>query len=443
MLTAAGAPNEPVVLDRIAVSGRYDATTRRFVVDEGDFGNANVGVALSGAMDFSSSDLRLRAGVAGTRMPVDSSKEAYAVFIAPKVRDWFNEHLTSGTLERIVIAQANAPFEALRKGWPVPDDGLSIEMLGTGCVVLADLPALRDADLNVHIAGRDVVVAVNKATADLPSGRKLVLSSGVFEVPDTAPHAPPCRVRFKLDGPIPAAAELLRVDRLREVADVEFDPAAIRGTMSALVTLGMPLKSDLPPGSTNYAITVDAANFSADRMIMGQKLESARRRGRAPRRRASSSKAMSIIRRHAGQSRIPQKRWGMFFWNPLTTPTGVSRPTPTALGLELRRLSGRTRPRHRECHTPRNVAMAVDNGKRLAGAMEEAPLAGTLTGDRVHGLGGWSDAQLAQYLATGYAEGHGPASGPMAEVVEEQLRLSDAGRYLGDRHLPAQRSGAA
>ena len=277
VLTAAGAPNEPVVLNRIAVSGRYDATKRRFVVDEGDFGNANVGVALSGAMDFSSSDLRLRAGVAGTRMPVDSLKKLWPVFIAPKVRDWFNEHLTSGTLERIVIA-VNAPLETLKEsGPPIPDDGLSIEALGTGCVIrpVDGLPALRDADLNVHIAGRDVIIAVNKATADLPSGRKLVISSGVFEVPDTAPHAPPARVRFKLDGPIPAAAELLRMDRLREVADAPFDPAAIRGTMSALVTLGMPLKSELPPGSTNYAITVDATNFSADRMIMGQKVEAA------------------------------------------------------------------------------------------------------------------------------------------------------------------------
>ena len=37
----------------------------------------------------------------------------------------------------------------------------------------------------------------------------------------------------------------------------------------------MPIKSNLPPGSTNYAITVDATNFSADRMIMGQKVDAA------------------------------------------------------------------------------------------------------------------------------------------------------------------------
>jgi hypothetical protein len=274
---ATGTASEPLVLNRIAVSGRYDAAKQRFVVDEGDFGNTAVGVAMSGTMDLSGGAPHLAAGFAGTRMPVEAMKRLWPVFVVPKVRDWFNEHLLSGTVERIVIA-VNAPLENLKaSGPPVPDDGLSIEALATGCVIrpVAALPALRDADLNVHIVGRDAVVAVGKATADLPSGRKLIMSSGVFEVPDTAPHEPPARVHFKLDGPVPAAVELLRMDRLREFSEGPFEPSTIRGTMSAAVTLGMPLKSDLPPGSTNYSITVDATNFSADHMIMGQRVDAA------------------------------------------------------------------------------------------------------------------------------------------------------------------------
>ena len=43
----------------------------------------------------------------------------------------------------------------------------------------------------------------------------------------------------------------------------------------------MPLKADLPPGSTNYSISVETTNFAADRMIMGQKVESAMLRATA------------------------------------------------------------------------------------------------------------------------------------------------------------------
>ena len=277
VLNSTANPGDALILNRIAVSGSYDATKRSLFVDGGDIGNSDLGVAMSGKAEPAGGDIHLAAGIAGTRMPVESLKRIWPVFVAPKVRDWFLEHLKSGTVERLVIA-VNAPFETLKaSGPPVPDDGLSIDAQATNCDIqpVVGLPDLHDADLNIHIVGRDAVISVNKATADLQSGRKLVLSAGQFEVPDTAPHAPPARVRFKLDGPVPAAAELLALDRLRDASGVPFDPATTRGTMSAQVQLGMPLRSDLPPGTTQYAIAVDATNFSADRLIMGQKVEAA------------------------------------------------------------------------------------------------------------------------------------------------------------------------
>jgi hypothetical protein len=277
LLNSSGAQGEPLILNRIGVTGRFDPNGKRLTINHGDIGNTDLGVAMSGTADYSNGNLRLAAGLAATRMGSEALKKLWPVFVAPKVRDWFNEHLASGNLERLTIA-VNAPFDTLKaSGPPLPDDGLTVDALVTNCVIhpVSGLPALHDADLAVHIVGRNAQIAVGKATADLPSGRKLMLSSGLFEVPDTAPRQPPARVHFKLDGPVPAAAELLTMERLRDASGAPFDPSTTRGNMAALVALAMPLKPDLPPGSTNYAITVDALNFSAERMIMGQKVESA------------------------------------------------------------------------------------------------------------------------------------------------------------------------
>ena len=267
---------ETLVLNHVAAGGQYDPVKHRFVIDGGDIGNADVAIAMSGKADYSSGELRLAAGFAGTRMSVDAMKRLWPVFISPKVREWILTHLISGTVERLVIA-VNAPLNTLKaSGPPVPDDGLSIDAQATNCVVapVQGLPALHDADLNLHIVGRDAVITLNKAVADLPSGRRLTMSAAQFEVPDTAPHEPPAKVRFKIDGSVQAAAELLTFERLRDAsAGAPFDPASTRGTMSANITLGLPMKADLPPGTTNYTIAVDATNFVADRMIMGQKVE--------------------------------------------------------------------------------------------------------------------------------------------------------------------------
>ncbi len=100
-----------------------------------------------------------------------------------------------------------------------------------------------------------------------------------------------------------------------------------------------------------------------------------------------------------------------------------------------------------ECHTPRDAMMGLDPAKRYAGAVQVGWRAYNLTSDRRHGLGAWTDAALAQYLSTGQAQGHGPASGPMAEVVENSLSHLDAGditamvHYL--RSVPARSDGPA
>ena len=45
--------------------------------------------------------------------------------------------------------------------------------------------------------------------------------------------------------------------------------------------MSLPLKPDLPPGSTQYAMNLEIANFAAERLVMGQKVEAAKLQVRA------------------------------------------------------------------------------------------------------------------------------------------------------------------
>jgi mono/diheme cytochrome c family protein len=74
-----------------------------------------------------------------------------------------------------------------------------------------------------------------------------------------------------------------------------------------------------------------------------------------------------------------------------------------------------------ECHTPRNLAFAVDNRKKFGGATTAGWRAYNISADPSSGVGAWSDEHLSAYLATGHAPGHGSASGPMGEAVDEGL----------------------
>jgi mono/diheme cytochrome c family protein len=74
-----------------------------------------------------------------------------------------------------------------------------------------------------------------------------------------------------------------------------------------------------------------------------------------------------------------------------------------------------------ECHTPRNSAFAVNNRKKFAGAVTAGWRAFNISSDKSTGVGGWRDEDLISYLSIGHAAGHGTASGPMGEAVDESL----------------------
>ncbi|WP_160285612.1 cytochrome c [Pseudomonas knackmussii] len=84
------------------------------------------------------------------------------------------------------------------------------------------------------------------------------------------------------------------------------------------------------------------------------------------------------------------------------------------------------------CHTPRGLAFqekALDEKGRdfLAGATLGGWYAFNITPDTHSGIGGWSDAELVQYLKTGRVPGKAQAAGPMAEAVQHSFQyLSDA-----------------
>ncbi|KPG00185.1 hypothetical protein IP86_07470 [Rhodopseudomonas sp. AAP120] len=270
-----GAEGEaPLIFNRIAVRVRFDTDSRRILLTQADFSNGEISIAGSGGVDYSG-EPRLKLGLAGTPMSVSALKRMWPILIVPEVREWVNERIEKGTVQSIDIA-VNSPMKNLsRRGPPIPDEGLLVNIIGTGATIhpVDGLPSVRDADMRVRVTGRTASVAIAQANADTPSGRRVAVSDILFEVPDMAPKPSPSRVKFKLDAPVPAIAELLSSGRLSDVASVPIDPGSTKGSVTAQVMLGMPIQRELTKADTTYTVNADLNGFAADKMVMGQKLE--------------------------------------------------------------------------------------------------------------------------------------------------------------------------
>ena len=130
---------------------------------------------------------------------------------------------------------------------------------------------------------------------------------------------------------------------------------------------------------------------------------------------------------HAGalENTLPfpfNQRWLMGFWSAFFNKNRRFQPN-TAQSAEWNRGAylAEALAHCGECHTPRNIAFALDNRNKFRGAVTAGWYAFNISSDKGSGVGAWSDDELRDYLSTGHAQRRGTAAGPMGEAVDNSL----------------------
>jgi hypothetical protein len=275
VLAASASDPNPLILNRFLLRMRLDPDKQRIDIEQGEFGNMDLGLLASGHIDLSNGEPRLDIGIAGSRMSVAAMKRLWPVFLNPKVRTWVDEHIVGGTVDRIVIA-TNAQLAMLRSsGPPIPDNGLAIEISGDrrrdpgGRRAAAD-PRCRHERAH-HRPHRDREHRPRQCRArPQPQARNhqwRVRGARHQRACAAGAGALPSRRAGAGRGRAPGDRTAARVFRLADGA-VDEPRHAQRPDIA-----GLPLRPDLPAGSAQYTINMDVANFAAEKLVMGQKVE--------------------------------------------------------------------------------------------------------------------------------------------------------------------------
>ncbi|CAK7030498.1 c-type cytochrome [Saezia sanguinis] len=152
------------------------------------------------------------------------------------------------------------------------------------------------------------------------------------------------------------------------------------------------------------------------------------------------------------QARTPNRmdfpyniRWTLTGWKMLNFNEQEFRPNPDKSDAINRGAYLASMAHCSTCHTPRTMSMGSDPERPLAGSIvTNGWYAPNITPDEISGIGRWSDAELAQYLSTGYIPGKSSAGGPMAHAIERSLSqlpeqdINDLIAWLRDQ--PAMRN---
>jgi mono/diheme cytochrome c family protein len=116
------------------------------------------------------------------------------------------------------------------------------------------------------------------------------------------------------------------------------------------------------------------------------------------------------------------QRWAMMFWAAVFNPDRRFEPDSSKSPEWNRGAYLAEALAHcGECHTPRNLAFALNNRRKFEGAVTAGWRAFNISSDKATGVGAWRDDDLISYLSIGHAAGHGTASGPMGEAVDHSF----------------------
>jgi len=109
-------------------------------------------------------------------------------------------------------------------------------------------------------------------------------------------------------------------------------------------------------------------------------------------------------------------------WLAAFAPRETPPPTAPTSGLARGEYLVRAVGHCGECHTPRGITQAVDNGRFLAGNHKgkgpEGKEVPNITPDKATGLGDWTEEQIAEYLGTGNRPDGDVAGGMMGEAIQ-------------------------
>src|ERR1700757_2537885 len=116
------------------------------------------------------------------------------------------------------------------------------------------------------------------------------------------------------------------------------------------------------------------------------------------------------------------QRWAMTFWSLVfNRDTRFQPDTSQSLKWNRGAYLAEALAHCGECDTPRNIGFALHNRPKFAGAPVDGWRPFNISSYKARGLGGWTDEDIAFYLSSGHATGHGTASGPMGDAVDHSF----------------------
>lgn len=273
-------PHEPPV--PINISGArfvFEPATRTLAlsdltVDQG----AEPLARIAGKLTFAEGSPAIELDVSAGRMPLATALALWPRASNPHARDWVADNMRGGSTDDTTIRMAIPAGLLASKHWVLEKDALSVrsKLRGTSLRVMPGMSPLKDADIDLDVDGQMASLTVQRGSVEPALGQRLILTQGTFQILDHRIQPPQSVTKFRLQGSASAAFALLGEPAFKGAATGPTLPTGkVEGTVTAQVTVNVPLTDTFQANLIDYAVDADFTGFSADNAFGEMRVERA------------------------------------------------------------------------------------------------------------------------------------------------------------------------
>jgi hypothetical protein len=267
----------PVVIDSARADLRIDPRRNEVVIDSMTVQGPAIKAEGKGLIQQVGPSPLQRFSILATDSDPRAALALWPRWTSPEVHRTLSRQFISGRLASLRV-EMDLPAEdhaRLMRGAGIPDDALTV-LVDASQVRFEPgpgLPPLIDARVTGKATGRAVKLAIAGATADLGNGRRLQLSEGAFEIPETWIERAPARASFRSTGSMESLAALFAFPALKDFAPGDIDPASLRGNSDLRSVVSLALVDDPRPGEVVVTSSGTLSGIASDTLLAPEKLE--------------------------------------------------------------------------------------------------------------------------------------------------------------------------
>ena len=274
LLGSADVTAPPLRVDRIGIAGSYDIASGVLRLDRGELAAGAAMLALSGSIAPGETSPAIE--MSGTFLPmsVATLKAIWPVFAAPGAREWVARNIRSGELTRGSFSMrfADGLLARMKDGGSIPDEALRFEFGFNNLVssYLGPMPPIRGAGGKARVLGDRFTMDFDAAHVDLPSGKRLEITSGRFRNPRMTGLPPPGEITVNFAGGVPELLELLDHKPLGYPGQIGIAPADFGGHGEVVLRVELPLLKNVSLDEVRISAEAELNKFSGKRVFNGR-----------------------------------------------------------------------------------------------------------------------------------------------------------------------------